>query len=53
MSLDQKYRLIYVAITRASESLKIFISKFENDYSEFSVEKYFNNLDIDLKDIFN
>jgi ATP-dependent exoDNAse (exonuclease V) alpha subunit len=53
MSLDQKYRLIYVAITRASESLKIFISKFENDYSEFSVEKYFNNLDIDLEDIFN
>ena len=30
LSDDEKYRLIYVAITRASQNVKIFIPSFEN-----------------------
>jgi ATP-dependent exoDNAse (exonuclease V) beta subunit len=31
MSEDEKYRLFYVAITRASKDIKIFISAFDSD----------------------
>lgn len=48
MSLDDKYRLIYVAITRASKDIKIFISHLDEEsiqLTNFDAEKYFDNLD--------
>ncbi|RLA73581.1 MAG: ATPase [Epsilonproteobacteria bacterium] len=36
MSDDDKYRLFYVAITRASKDIKIFISAFENSAMSFN-----------------
>ena len=53
ISLDQKYRLIYVAITRSSKKLKLFISKVDNIQSEieFNTQRHFNNLDLELGDI--
>lgn len=51
MSLDDKYRLIYVAITRASKDIKIFISKLDEELIEFNnldTDKYFENMDFIL-----
>ncbi|MGJ0303603.1 AAA family ATPase [Aliarcobacter cryaerophilus] len=51
MSLDEKYRLIYVAITRASKDIKIFISKLDEDYIELNnldTDRYFENVDLIL-----
>jgi ATP-dependent exoDNAse (exonuclease V) alpha subunit len=48
MSLDDKYRLIYVAITRASKDIKIFISQLDEEslqLSNLDTDKYFENLD--------
>ena len=55
LSDDEKYRLIYVAITRARKNIKIFISKFDTDIEEQkiinSVQKH-NKIDNMLKNIF-
>lgn len=48
MSLDDKYRLIYVAITRASKDIKIFISKLDEEVIQLNnldTDKYFENMD--------
>lgn len=48
MSLDDKYRLIYVAITRASKDIKIFISQLDEEsvqLSNLDTDKYFESLD--------
>ena len=51
MSLDDKYRLIYVAITRASKDIKIFISKLDEEVIQLNnldTDKYFENMDFIL-----
>jgi len=55
LSDDEKYRLTYVAITRARKNIKIFIPKFDADNDEQkvlnSVQKH-NKIDNMLKNIF-
>ncbi len=42
MSIDEKYRLTYVAVTRARYNIKVFITKFQ------SQEKFINNTNIGI-----
>jgi len=56
ISIDEKYRLAYVAITRARYSAKIFISATNNEpleqKSEIDIKEYNKNLNEKLKNIF-
>lgn len=52
MSLDEKYRLFYVAITRASKDIKIFISDLNQtlqDHIDINIEKEHQSIDMLLK----
>lgn len=51
MSLDEKYRLVYVAITRASKDIKIFMPGIKIEKS-FDTNKILTTLDEKLKFIF-
>ena len=51
MSLDDKYRLIYVAITRASKDIKIFMPGFKKIES-INTLQLLNNIDDALNEIF-
>lgn len=59
MSIDEKYRLVYVAVTRARYNIKVFISKFDSqdkfiDNSNISIntKEKFDDIDMMLKDIY-
>ena len=51
MSLDEKYRLLYVAITRASKDIKIFMPGFKKIES-INTLQLLNNIDDALNEIF-
>ena len=51
MSLDDKYRLIYVAITRASKDIKIFMPGIKKDDS-INTHKMLISIDDELANIF-
>ena len=51
MSLDDKYRLIYVAITRASKDIKIFMPGIKK-YDAINTHKMLSSIDDELNDIF-
>jgi ATP-dependent exoDNAse (exonuclease V) alpha subunit len=50
MSLEEKYRLFYVAITRASKYLKIFVSDF-NKANELSSTLTVKKMQLDVKQL--
>ena len=51
MSLDEKYRLLYVAITRASKDIKIFMPGIKKDDS-INTHKMLISIDDELANIF-
>ena len=51
MSLDEKYRLLYVAITRASKDIKIFMPGIKK-YDAINTHKMLSSIDDELNDIF-
>lgn len=51
MSLDEKYRLLYVAITRASKEIKIFMPGIKKEKS-VNTHELFNSIDENLNDLF-
>jgi hypothetical protein len=57
MSDDEKYRLTYVAVTRARHDIKIFMSHFNKSYQyepttkQINMKQEFDNIDNMLKDI--
>ena len=51
MSFDEKYRLVYVAITRASKDIKIFIPSM-NIAKSVDTNKILTNIDEQLKHFF-
>ena len=53
ISNDEKYRLSYVAITRAKQDIKIFLPKMETSQNRESIdmEQNFNQVDALLKEI--
>jgi ATP-dependent exoDNAse (exonuclease V) beta subunit len=51
MSLDERYRLLYVAITRASKDIKIFMPGIKKIES-INTNKLLADIDLQLKNIF-
>ena len=51
MSYDEKYRLLYVAITRASKDIKIFMPGIKK-YDAINTHKMLNSIDDELNNIF-
>ncbi len=51
MSLEEKYRLIYVAITRALKDIKIFMPAIKRD-NDMQINDILNNIDKELISIF-
>ena len=45
MSNDEKYRLVYVAVTRASKQVKIFLPAFGETYTAGSIETEVNTIE--------
>ena len=59
MSIDEKYRLTYVAVTRARYNIKVFISKFDtqerfitDSNSKINTKEKFDDIDLMLKNIY-
>jgi len=58
MSIDEKYRLSYVAVTRARYNIKVFISKFDlhksntaESNASINTKEKFDDIDMMLKNI--
>lgn len=59
MSMEEKYRLVYVAVTRAKYNIKVFISKFDaqerfitDSNSKINTKEKFDDIDMMLKNMY-